>query len=64
VARRHGVPVHLVSGSLGPGAEAVLDHGIARIDAASPPGMPVEEAMSRAAELLEAAVARSLGVCA
>jgi glycerate kinase len=60
VARRHGVPVVLVSGSLGPGAEAVLDQGIARIHAASPPGMPVEEAMARAAELLETAVARSL----
>jgi len=60
VARRHGVPVHLVSGSLGPGADAVLAHGIDRIHAAAPPGMPVEEAMERAAELLEAAVARSL----
>jgi glycerate kinase len=59
-ARRHGVPVRLVSGSLGPGAEAVLAHGIERIAGAAPPGMPVEEAMARAAELLEAAVARSL----
>jgi glycerate kinase len=60
VARRHGVPVHLVSGSLGPGAEAVHAHGFERVSAASPPGMPVEEAMSRASELLEAAVLRSL----
>jgi glycerate kinase len=59
-ARRHGVPVRLVSGSLGPGAEAVLAHGIERIAGAAPPGMPVEEAMARAAELLEAAVVRSL----
>jgi glycerate kinase len=60
VAQRHGVPVVLVSGSLGPGAEAVLPLGISRIESASPPGMPVAEAMERAAELLEAAVARSL----
>jgi glycerate kinase len=60
VAQRHGVPVLLVSGSLGPGAEEVLGLGISRIEAAAPPGMPVAEAMARAAELLEAAVARSL----
>jgi glycerate kinase len=60
VSARHGVPVRLVSGSLGPGAEAVLAHGIERIHAAAPPGMPVEEAMARAAELLEAAVLRAL----
>jgi glycerate kinase len=60
VAQRHGVPVLLVSGSLGPGAEEVLALGISRIAAAAPPGMPLEEAMARAAELLEAAVARSL----
>jgi glycerate kinase len=60
VAQRHGVPVLLVSGSLGPGAEEVLALGISRIVSAAPPGMPVEEAMARAAELLEAAVARSL----
>jgi glycerate kinase len=60
VAQRHGVPVLLVSGSLGPGAEEVLALGISRIVAAAPPGMPVGEAMSRAAELLEGAVSRSL----
>ncbi len=60
VATRHGVPVLLVSGSLGPGAEEVLGDGIARIESASPPGLPVAEAMAHAAELLEAAVARSL----
>jgi glycerate kinase len=60
VASRHGVPVLLVSGSLGPGAEEVLAHGIGRIVQASPPEMPLEEAMVRAAELLQAAVAESL----
>jgi glycerate kinase len=60
VAQRHGVPVLLVSGSLGPGADDVLVQGISRIVAAAPPGMPLGEAMSRGAELLEAAVCRSL----
>jgi len=60
VAQRHGVPVFVVSGSLGPGAEELLALGIARVESAAPPGMPVKEAMDRAAELLEAAVARSL----
>jgi glycerate kinase len=60
VAARHGVPVLLVSGSLGPGAEEVLAHGIGRIVQASPPEMPLQEAMDRAAELLQAAVAASL----
>jgi glycerate kinase len=60
VAQRHGVPVLLVSGSLGPGADEVLALGISRMVAAAPPGMPVGEAMSRAAELLEGAVSRSL----
>lgn len=60
VASRHGVPVLLVSGSLGPGAEEVLAHGIGRIVQASPPEMPLQEAMARAAELLQAAVAASL----
>jgi glycerate kinase len=59
-ARRHGVPVWLVSGILGPGAEELHAHGIERIHAAAPPGMPVEEAMARAAALLETAVAASL----
>ncbi len=60
VAARHGVPVLLVSGSLGPGAEEVLAQGIGRMVQAAPPGMPVPEAMARAAELLEQAVAGSL----
>ncbi len=60
VAQRHGVPVLLVSGSLGPGAEDLVRHGISRVESASPAGMPVEEAMRRAAELLEAAVIRCL----
>ena len=59
-SRRHGVPVWLVSGSLGPGAEELKSHGIDRIHSAAPPGMPVEEAMARASELLESAVVASL----
>jgi glycerate kinase len=61
-ARRVGVPVWLVSGTLGPGAEALRELGIERLVAAAPAGMPVEEAMGRAAELLRVAVERSLRV--
>lgn len=60
VAARHGVQVLLVSGSLGPGAEAVLGAGVGRMVQAAPAGMPLLEAMARAAELLESAVAASL----
>ncbi len=59
-AQRHGVPVRVISGSLGPGAEQLLGHGVEQVAAAAPPGMPVAEAMARAAPLLEAAVALSL----
>ena len=59
-ARAHGVPVRVVSGSLGPGAELLLQHGIASVDGVAPPGMAVEEAMRRAAELLQAGVERVL----
>jgi len=60
VAARHGVPVLLVSGSLGPGAEQVLTQGIGRIVQAAPAELPLQDAMARAAELLQAAVAMSL----
>jgi glycerate kinase len=60
VAARHGVPVLLVSGSLGPGAEQVLSQGIGRIVQAAPSELPLQDAMARAAELLQAAVAASL----
>ncbi len=60
VAARHGVPVLLVSGSLGPGAESILEAGVGRMVQAAPADMPLLEAMSRAAELLESAVAASL----
>jgi glycerate kinase len=60
VAARHGVPVLLVSGSLGPGAEQVLAQGIGRIVQAAPAELPLQEAMARASELLQAAVAASL----
>jgi len=60
VAARHGVPVLLVSGSLGSGAEEVLAHGIGRIVQAAPAELPIREAMARAAGLLQAAVATAL----
>ncbi len=61
VARRTGrlgVPVVAVAGSLGPGHEAVLEHGIAAVEAAALPGMTLQEALARAYELVRDAAER------
>jgi glycerate 2-kinase len=58
VARRLGVPVLCLSGGLGDGAEDVLALGIDALATAVPGPIPLEEAMSRGAELIEAATAR------
>lgn len=56
-ARKKGVPVVALSGSLGEGYEAVFEHGIKDIYITKPEGMPLREAMHRAEELyFEAAV--------
>jgi len=58
LARNCGVPVICLSGGLGAGSEHVLEHGIdALLGIVSCP-MPLEECMSRAAELIEAATVR------
>jgi glycerate kinase len=57
-ARRAGVPVVCLSGGLGPGAEAVLAHGIDALASASPGPMALEEAIERASELVELAAVR------
>jgi glycerate kinase len=59
VAKRHGVPVVCLSGGLGEGAEAVLEHGIDAVASVVPGPLPVEVCMARAAELVEAAAARA-----
>jgi glycerate kinase len=59
VAKRHGVPVVCVSGGLGDGAEDVLAEGIDAVVDMIPAPMALEEAMARAAELLEAGAERA-----
>ena len=59
VARRRGVPVLCLSGGLGDGADQVLALGIDGLAAAVPGPMPLEEAMARGEELIEAATARA-----
>ena len=50
-AKAAGIPVIGLCGSLGEGAEKLLDHGITKLLTTSEPGMPLEEAMCRAEEL-------------
>lgn len=58
LARNSGVPVICLSGGLGEGAEHVLEHGIdALLGIVSSP-IPLEDCMSRADELIEAAAIR------
>jgi glycerate kinase len=58
-ARRHGVPVVCLSGGLGPGAEAVLDHGIDALASIVPQAMALEDCMAQGAALIEAGAARA-----
>ena len=58
-AKKHGVPVVCLAGGLGDGADDVLTKGIDALLATVPQPMPLEEAMARGAELVEAAAARA-----
>ena len=58
-AKRHGVPVICISGGLGDGADDVLARGVDALLPAVPGPMPLEEAMRRGAELVEASTARA-----
>lgn len=58
-AKKHGVPVVCLAGGLGDGADDVLAQGIDAIMSTVPQPMPLEEAMARGAELIEAAAARA-----
>ena len=51
-ARKQGIPVIVISGSIGPGAEAVLDHGAEAYFSASPEPMDENEIRRRGPELL------------
>ncbi len=57
-ARKLGLPVIAVAGSLGEGHQTVLEHGINEVESATPPELPLDEAMQRAGELVAAAVER------
>jgi glycerate kinase len=59
VAQRHRVPVICLSGGLGGGAEEVLARGVDALAGMVPEPMPLEDAMRRAAALLEAAADRA-----
>ncbi len=63
-ARRAGARVAMVVGGTAPGYEALLDSGVEAIEVSTPNGMPLDEAMSRAEELIADAaerLARRLG---
>ncbi len=57
-ARKLGVPVIAVAGSLGEGYLAVLEHGINDVEIAAPPDLPLDEALRRAGELVAEAAER------
>ncbi|MBX6314567.1 MAG: glycerate kinase, partial [Isosphaeraceae bacterium] len=55
LAQSLGCPTLALAGSISPGAEAVLAQGIAAYFSLCPRPIPLEEALSRATTLLEAA---------
>ena len=57
-ARKLGLPAVAVAGSLGEGHQAVLEHGINDVESATPPDLPLDEAMQRADELVAEAAER------
>lgn len=57
-ARKAGVPVAVVAGTLRLDPETARAGGVDRMEAATPEGMPLSEALERADELVEAAAAR------
>jgi glycerate kinase len=58
-AKRQGVPVVCLAGGLGEGADDVLERGIDAVASIVPQPMALEDCVSRGAELLEAAAART-----
>ena len=58
LAKRHGKPVICLSGSLGSGAENVLQHGIDALMSVVPRPMSVDECMQSGASLVESASER------
>jgi glycerate kinase len=60
LARSLGVPAVAFAGTLGPGAEAVLQEGIVAFFSICPGPIALEEAIARASELLERTVAHAV----
>ena len=60
LAHSLGCPTLALAGSIGPGAEAVLEQGIDAYFSICPGPIALEEAISRAAELLENATAQAV----
>ncbi|WP_076344706.1 glycerate kinase [Alicyclobacillus vulcanalis] len=63
VARRaqsHGVPVFCISGSIGPGAEALYDQGVTALFSITPGPMDLGEALANAPLLLRSAVENAM----
>jgi glycerate 2-kinase len=59
LAHSLGCPTLAVAGSIGPGAEAVLEQGIDAYFSICPGPVPIDEAIARASELLENATAQA-----
>ena len=59
-ANAQGVPTVLLAGSLGPGHEALHEHGLAAVVCIADRPMSFEASLSRSAELLESAAERTL----
>ena len=55
-----GCPALALAGSIGPGAEAVLDQGIDAYFSICPGPITLDEAIARAAELLEEATVQAV----
>lgn len=59
-ARKYGIPVAAVVGSIGPGAELVHQEGIDALISIAPGPITLDEAMARAGELTEQAAERAM----
>jgi glycerate kinase len=60
LARSLGCPVLALAGSIGPGAEAALDQGLDAYFSICPGPITLDQAMSRAADLLEEATTQAV----
>jgi glycerate kinase len=59
-AKKYGLPVLAIAGSLGPGYEQVYQHGIDAVTAIQDRPMSMEDSLSKTAELLRGAAERTM----